>query len=395
MVYLDNNATTPVDPRVAELVSDVLRQTPGNPSSATHLTGRLAAQLVDDARHKVAETLSASHQSVIFTSGATEAIHLAFLGLALSARGTRINFVIAATEHKAVIKSAELAARITGGEVRRAKVDREGHVDLDHLASISDESVTAIAVMLANNETGAINRATPIQAVAGSVGAHLICDATQAVGKTSVELDIAASDIAVLSSHKLYGPKGAGALIVNRHLQKHLTPVLAGGGQERGLRGGTHNVPGIAGFGLAAQLVSKEGESDRERIGALSEQLLDDLTSRLQSDGLGKPRLNGPVDERIKNTLNLRFVGADAEAVIASAPGVEISTGSACQSAVTTPSHVLTAMGLDPKAASECVRISLGRFTTNNDVQYAAKELADAIVRVDESTEPRETQHGA
>lgn len=395
MVYLDNNATTPVDPRVAELVVDVLCGVSGNPASSSHRSGTRAAEVVDAARTQVAELLGEQRQSVIFTSGATEAIHIGLLGLGFSAQGQRRNFVIAAAEHKAVIASAELAARVTGGELRVARVDRSGVVDLEHFDSLVDETVVAAAVMHANNEIGSINPIPDVAHTAHEAGALLLCDVTQAVGKIPIATAVARADLSVLSSHKMYGPKGSGALVIDRHLQKTLQPVLAGGGQERGLRGGTQNVPGIAGFGLAAQVASKEGERDADRNRGMTNRIVMELSAFLAANGLPRPQLNGSVDDRLPNTLNLRFPGADADAVIASAPELEISTGSACQSAVTTPSHVLTAIGLSAGEVSECIRISLGRFTTEEDVNQAISDLAAAATRVYAVNDTREGDDGS
>lgn len=382
MVYLDNNASTPVDPRVAELIDDVQRSHFGNPSSSGHADGSTAAEILEQARTRTADAIGSDRQSVIFTSGATEAIGLAFLGLALRAPAGRSDFVITATEHKAVFASAQLAARITGGQVRIARVDPHGSVDLDHLRSITDSSVLATAVMLANNEVGTINPIEQASACASAVGSLLICDATQAVGKIPVRDAFTQSDITVLSGHKIYGPKGSGALVANRHTQKLMEPISSGGGQERGLRGGTQNVPGIAGLGLALQLADKELDSDSERLRELTIELSGGLTRALELKEIPIPVVNGSSTSTLPNTLNLRFPGADADAVLASAPNIHASTGSACQSAATLPSHVLIAMGLDATEASECVRFSLGRFTSKAEIVLAIEQITNAVARV-------------
>jgi cysteine desulfurase len=382
MVYLDNNASTPVDPRVVELVEDVQRTHYGNPSSSSHPTGLSAAEIVEQARNRVADATGSHRQSVIFTSGATEAIGLALLGLAMRAPKGRRDFVIVATEHKAVFASAQIAARITGGEVKVARVDADGTVDLDHLRSITDHSVLATATMLANNEVGTVNPVEQAAAIAHGSGSLLLCDATQAVGRIPVRQAFAQSDITVLSGHKIYGPKGSGALIADRHTQKLLEPISSGGGQERGLRGGTQNVPAIAGFGLAAQLADKELDSDSEHFYQLTSALASGIANGLRAQGLRAPIFNRARDSCLPNTLNLRFPGADAEAVLASAPRIEASTGSACQSAVDTPSHVLTAIGLDAEQAAQCIRLSVGRFTKPSDISLAVDEIVNAVARV-------------
>jgi cysteine desulfurase len=375
MVYLDYNASTPVDQRILPAIAEASGAF-GNPSSAHHLEGKRAAELVEEARSRVAALLERSPQEIVFTSGATEATVLAILGVMLGARG-RLNIVVSTTEHKAVVAAAEVGARMSGGEVRHVKVDRDGVVDREHLSHLVDDSVALVAVMAANNETGVLNPITEVTELARGVGALSFVDATQLLGKGALGEATVNADIVVCSSHKIYGPKGAGALVANRHTQKSMTPIASGGGQERGIRGGTQNTPAIVGFGLAAELAMKEQSSDTSRLKRLSADLLDGVTGCLQG-----VTINGIGAERLSNTLNLRFVGADAEAVMTSMPNVMVSAGSACQSAVPTPSHVLLAMGLSGRAASESLRISLGRPTTEQDVEEAAKSIVDAVTRV-------------
>lgn len=395
MVYLDYNASTPVDPRVVELVSDVLSSSFANPASSHHASGARAARMIEYSREQVAELAGVSPQSVIFTSGATEAINLALIGLALSATARRVNFVVSAIEHKAVLASADLAAQISGGSVRVVGVDRQGFIDKEQYEIYVDETVAAVAVMLANNEIGVINRATTFAKYAQDRGAVFLSDTTQAAGKIALADEIAHTDIGVLSSHKFYGPKGVGALIADRHQQRNLAPVLSGGGQERGLRGGTPNVPGIAGMGLAAQLVGKELEHDMRQSESQTARIFSRLSASLQSEGLRAPSLNGPELDRLSNTVSIRLPGLDADAILASLQTVELSTGSACQSAVTTPSHVLMALGLTERAASESFRISVGRFTSEADVETAVDELTAAACRVHRLSEKKVVEDGA
>jgi cysteine desulfurase len=317
-------------------------------------------------------------QDVIFTSGATEAAALGILGLMIGPRG-RPNIVISSTEHKAIGAAAELGARLSGGEVRVAPVDEDGLVALEDLDRLIDHSVAVVAVMAANNETGVVAPVSEVATIAERAGALSFVDATQMVGKGPIDGVAKCADLMVFSSHKIYGPKGAGALVATRQVQKELVPIVAGGGQERGLRGGTQNTPAIVGFGLAAELAMKEQLSDAARIGQLASELLNEIEARIPD-----VQLNGGKAERLSNTLNLRFVGADAEAVMAWMPDVLVSAGSACQSAVSTPSHVLTAMGMSAVAASESLRISLGRPTTSEEVRAAASAIVDAVTRVRE-----------
>lgn len=375
MVYLDFNASTPVDQRILPPMTEAVGAF-GNPSSAHHAAGQQAAELVEEARSRLATYLERPVQDVMFTSGATEGSVLALLGVAMGAQ-ERPNLVVSATEHKAVLAAAEVGARLSGGEVRNARVDADGVVDLDHLANLVDDSVAVVAVMAANNETGVVNPVGRVASVAREAGALSFVDATQLLGKGPISAVTNYADILVCSSHKIYGPKGAGALIANRRVQKAIVPIASGGGQERGLRGGTQNTASIVGFGLAAELAMKEQPSDTVRISELAAGLLGQLRDRLPDI-----EINGGGAERLSNTLNVRFAHADAEAVMASMPDVQVSAGSACQSAVPTASHVLLAMGLDITAASESLRISLGRPTTSDEIQEAADSLIDAVLRV-------------
>jgi cysteine desulfurase len=379
MVYLDYNASTPVDQRVLPGLMDAVSEF-GNPSSVQHGVGARAAELVEGARSSVASLVRRPMQDVVLTSGASEAAVLGIVGAMVGSQ-SRPNVVVASTEHKAIISSAEAGARLTGGTVRWAQVDTSGVVDLDHLRTLVDDSVSLVAVMAANNETGVLSPVADVAAISRRSGALAFVDATQLVGKAPLELAMASADIAVFSSHKIYGPKGAGALIANRQIQQRITPLMGGGGQERGLRGGTHNTWAIVGFGLAAHLADSDSTSDSVRIRELSDRLFSLLESRLQDI-----ELNGAGAERLSNTLNVRFVGADAEAVMASMPNVCVSSGSACQSAAPSPSHVLLAMGLSGAEAEESVRISLGRPTTTVEIDLAGSAIVDAVSRVRELT---------
>lgn len=377
MVYLDYNASTPPDPRVRELIVSVLDEVPGNASSVQHRSGQRAAELVEEARYRVASLVNCSHQNVVFTSSASEAAALAILGAALGAPETRPTIVVGATEHKAVLSAASLAARLTGGECRLARVRHDGRVDLDRFRDLLDERVAVVAFMAANNETGVLYPVKEIAESAHETGALFMCDVTQTVAKAVVDLPAWDVDIAVLSSHKIYGPKGAGALVAPRQVQERLLPILGGGGQERGLRGGTHDTPAVAGFGLAAQIAAANLDSDIAHAQSLTDHLVGVLSKRLTG-----VELVGTSSPRLCNTANFRFCGADADAVMASMPDVEVSSGSACQSAVPEPSHVLRAMGYSAAAASECLRFSVGRPTTADEIDYALQRVINAVTRV-------------
>ena len=260
-------------------------------------------------------------------------------------------------------------------------VNGDGVIDLNSLDRLVDDSVAVVAVMAANNETGVVAPVTEVVEIAERRGALSFVDATQVIGKGSLDKVAEFADLMIFSSHKIYGPKGAGALVAGRAVQQSIVPISSGGGQERGLRGGTQNTPAIVGFGLASEIAQKEQSSDAARIGQLACGLMSEIKKRLPD-----VHVNGGKADRLSNTLNLRFVGADAEAVMAWMPDILVSAGSACQSAVSTPSHVLLAMGMSDVAASESLRISLGRPTTSEDVRTAASAIAEAVTRVRELT---------
>jgi cysteine desulfurase len=379
MVYLDYNASTPVDQRVLPAMADA-NEVFGNAASAHHSAGQAAAELIEEARSRVAFLVARPTQDVIFTSGASEAAVIGLVGAMLGAND-RPNVVVSTTDHKAIIAAAELGARLTGGEVRHAGVADNGVIDISSLEELVDDSVSVVAVMAANNETGVMAPTVTVAEIAERSGSLNFVDITQLVGKGSLGEAAKCADVMVCSSHKVYGPKGTGALIAGRRIQKAIVPIMSGGGQERGIRGGTHNTPAIVGFGLAAELAHKEEASDTVRIGNLAGELLATLKRELPD-----VTVNGEGVKRLSNTLNLRFAGADAEAVMASMPDILVSSGSACQSASPSPSHVLLAMGMSGVAASESLRISLGRPTTTEEVRVAAGAIVDAVSRVRELT---------
>lgn len=375
MVYLDYNASTPIDQRVLPSVVEAMSVF-GNPASTHHSIGQAAAELVERGRHRVASLCGRPDRDVILTSGATEAASLGLIGAMLN-DASRPNAVVAATEHRAIIAAVEVGARLSGGELRTVRVNESGMVDLNQLQDLLDDSVSVVSVMAANNETGVIGPISAVRDLAHELGVLNFVDITQLLGKGSVTEAVEAADLAVCSSHKIYGPKGVGALIASRAVQRRISPLMEGGGQERGLRGGTQNTAAIVGFGAAAELVERHGADDNARIADLTRHLLRSLHS-----GLENFEINGEGAEVLPNTLNVRFVGADAEAVMASMPHVCVSAGSACHAASPAPSHVLLAMGRKPREADESLRISLGRPTTSDEVDIAAAAIIRAVSRV-------------
>lgn len=371
MIYLDCNATTPVAQSVLEEMLPVFRDDYGNPSSTFHEPGRRAAARVDRSREIVAAPLGANPGRVVFTSGSTEALNLAIKGYNLPPGRSRI--LVGATEHKAVLEAA--AAR-SDASVEVVPVHADGTVDLDALAATLGEDVALLALMAVNNETGVIHPITAAIELAAERGVLTVCDATQAVGR--IPLDGAATaDYVAISAHKIYGPKGVGCLIGSRAGLSALSPIASGGAQERGLRSGTLNVPGIVGLGTAVALVTADQGLEVERQVRLRDRLKEQLRARLRG-----VEVNGHPDQRVCNTLNLRFDGADGEAILANLGQVAASTGSACQSALPAPSHVLRAMGLTAAEAEQSLRFSLGRPTTEADIDAAAEDIVAAVARV-------------
>ena len=373
MIYLDFNATTPVDPAVLEVMLPLFSHSFGNASSAQHGFGLAAATMVDEARKQVADLVGARSSSVVFTSGATESINLAIRGILPSLRGKK-RILIGATEHKAVIESAELGAQEYGLVVEEIPVLRNGTINLEALSAMISNDVALVAVMHVNNETGVINPIEQVSETAHSYGAVFFSDLTQSVGKLDVDIQKLKVDLGVCSSHKLYGPKGVGALFGDLQIIKKVNPMIVGGGHENGLRSGTQNVPGIAGFGAAAHIAKQRLGEHKEKMRNLRDYFLKKVNLNIQGS-----YLNSLDAECVANTINLFIGGADANAVMTAMPSICISSGSACQSAVPAPSHVLIAMGVDRTAASESLRFSFGNITSTDDLDRAIDELTRAV----------------
>jgi cysteine desulfurase len=374
-LYLDCNATTPPDPAVVEAMVPYLTERFGNAASA-HPRGRAAAFAVERARGQVAGLLGVASQRLVWTSGATEAVNAALKGLAETRLPGRGRLLVGATEHKAVLDTAEWLSWRRGVQVDVVPVDADGRVGLDALRALLGADVFAVAVMGANNETGVLNPVADVQALTTAAGAAYVCDATQMPGK--VACDLSGVDYAAVSAHKVYGPQGVGALVIPPSRQG-IDALVHGGGHERGLRSGTINLPGVVGFGVAAELAATTLDVDRGRLAGLRDRLVDRLGRQV-----GGVTVHGAAVERLPNTASVRLVGVDADALIVSVPDVAFSSGSACTSAVPTPSHVLTAMGLSDVEASETIRLSLDRSTTEADVDTAVDLIAAAAARLRE-----------
>jgi cysteine desulfurase len=375
-LYLDHNATTAVDPRVLEVMLPLFTENYGNASSRTHRKGWEAAQAVDTARTQVAGFLNCTAQEIIFTSGATEAINLALRGVmsAWSSRGKHL--ITAATEHKAVLDTCRDLEQ-QGCELTVLPVNREGLVDAAALRAALRPDTVLVCMMHANNETGTIQPIRQLADITHAAGALFMCDTTQSAGKIPVDVQELGIDICCLSAHKMYGPKGAGALYLRRRDPRvTVHPVFTGGGHERGLRPGTLNVPGIAGLGHACQLAATEWWDNASRISSMRtrfEQILTDLPGVF---------VNGSIRNRLPNTTHLTFHGIRADQLIARLPHIGMATGSACTSALPEPSHVLTAMGLSAPESHASIRFSLGAGTPETETLQAARQIAAAVLEL-------------
>jgi cysteine desulfurase len=381
-IYLDHNATTPCDPRVVEKMLPYFCQVYGNPSNSLHRQGRMAAKAVDMARQQVADLIEAQPGEIYFTSGATESSNLAIFGVAkLTTKSERRGIVTCQIEHKAVLLPCK-KLELSGFEVTILPVDTEGRVRMEDVAAAIDDKTLLVTIQAANNEIGTLQPIAEIAAIAHQHGALMHTDAAQLVGKLPVSVDILNIDLLSMSAHKLYGPKGVGALYIRggtRHIP--IEPLIIGGGQEGGLRSGTTNVPAIVGFGeacrIAKELISKELISDAARIGGLHDQLEQTLIKKIPP-----LRINGKNAPRLPNTSSLTFPGVDADALLLNLPEVMMGTGSACTSGAIEPSHVLQAIGLSRADASSTVRASLGRFTNESDIQKACILISEVANRL-------------
>jgi cysteine desulfurase len=372
-VYLDHNATTPVDPRVVDAMLPFLRNDHGNPSSL-HWYGQRARGAVEEARERVAALVGADPSEIVFVSGGTEADNAALRGVAAKARPPRVGIACSAIEHHAVLNTAR-ALREEGRPVAVVRVAPGGAIDLDNLEASVDETTALVSLMLANNETGVVQPMAEAARLARARGALVHCDAVQGAGKVAIDVRALDVDLLALSAHKLYGPKGAGCLYVRRGTP--LSALLRGGAQERNRRAGTENVPAVVGFGVAAALARQRLDEDAARLAALR----DRLEARLVSIPGTARNGDGP---RVPNTANVSFAGIEAETLLIALDleGIAASTGAACAAGGLEPSHVLRAMGLPPERVQSSLRLSLGRGTTQADVDRSADVITAIVMRL-------------
>jgi cysteine desulfurase len=376
MVYMDYHATTPVDPAVVRAMVPYFTEKFGNAASRQYRLGWDANSAVEHARSEVAALIGADAKEIVWTSGATEANNLALKGLAEVAAPARDHFVTVATEHKSVLDTCKRLEQ-RGGRTTVIGVEPDGTVDLDRLRGAVTDRTAAVSVMAANNEIGVLAPLAAIAAIAHEKGALLHTDAVQAAGKVPFDVTSAGVDLASVTAHKMYGPKGVGALYVRRKNPRvTIAALFDGGGHERGMRSGTLNVPGIVGFGAAATLARQQMDTEGARLLQLRSRLLQALTR-----GVGDLVVNGSLDARLPGNLNVSFPGVDGEALLVSlCEDVAISSGAACTAAE--PSHVLKALGRKTELALASLRFGLGRWTTEEEVDAVSHRVVDTVSRL-------------
>ena len=378
-IYMDYHATTPVDPRVLEAMLAFFNERFGNAASRNHPFGWEAEEAVEKARKQVADLIGASAKEVVFTSGATESDNLAIKGVAEMYREKGNHIITCVTEHKAVIDTCKRLEK-EGYRVTYLPVQKDGLIRLDDLRDALTDKTILITIMTANNEIGVIQPIAEIAAVAKAKGILVHTDAVQAVGKVPFNVNELKVDMASISAHKMYGPKGVGALYVRRRNPRVLlAPIIDGGGHERGMRSGTLNVPGIVGFGKAAELCRQEMAAEGERLRGLR----DYLNERLHAN-LDEIFINGSMEHRLPQNLNISFAYVEGESLLMGINDVAVSSGSACTSASLEPSYVLKALGVGEDLAHTSIRFGLGRFNTEEEVDYVAARVVDVVRRLRE-----------
>lgn len=374
-IYLDNHATTRVDPRVLEAMWPWFSERYGNAGSSGHSFGREAADAARQGRAQLAAAIGAHSDEIVLTSGATESLNLALQGAVARSGPGRRHLIIGATEHKAVIDCCEVLVAEAGCRLTVVAVGEDGRLEPAAVRAAMAEDTLLVAAMAVNNELGVVAPVAEIGALCHSAGVYYLCDASQAVGR--IDLDVASQhiDLLAFTAHKIYGPKGIGCLYVRRRNPRvALAPLIHGGGQEGGLRSGTMVVPLVVGFGLAAQIAVAERLREESRVGALRERLWTGLRARL-------PRLalNGSAEHRVAGNLNVAFAGVEASALMVALPDVAVSSGAACSTGAAEPSHVLRAIALPDERSQASIRFGLGRFTTEAEVDYALDRVVTEV----------------
>jgi cysteine desulfurase len=377
-IYLDNNATTPMDPRVLDAMIPYFTEKFGNAASRNHPFGWVAEEAVDYAREQISKLIGTTEKEIIFTSGATESNNLAIKGVfeMYAQKGNHI--ITVTTEHKAVLDTCHHIEK-SGGQVTYLEVKSDGLIDLEELEKAITDKTILISIMYANNEIGVIQPVREISAIAKKHGVLFHTDATQAVGKIPVNVDADGIDLMSFSGHKMYGPKGVGALYVRRKNPRvKVTAQMDGGGHERGMRSGTLNVPGIVGFGKACELCFLEMESETKRLSSLRDKLENALSE------LEESYVNGNREHRLPHITNISFKYVEGEGLMMAMKDLAVSSGSACTSASLEPSYVLKNLGLNDDLAHSSIRFGLGRFTTEEEVDYAIECTKNAVNKLRE-----------
>ncbi|HET7439834.1 MAG TPA: IscS subfamily cysteine desulfurase [Terriglobales bacterium] len=378
-IYMDNHATTPLDPRVLEEMLPYFQEKFGNAASHSHSFGWAAEQAVQTARERIARLFGASPKEIVFTSGATESDNLAIKGIAEAYKTKGNHIITAVTEHKAVLDSCKHLEK-QGYRVTYLKVREDGLIDVDELKRALDDKTILVTIMAANNEIGVLQPWAEIGKLCRERGILFHTDATQAVGKVPVDVNQQAIDLMSISAHKMYGPKGVGALYVrNKNPHVQLTPLIDGGGHEHGMRSGTLNVPGIVGLGKACAIAAEEMPQESCRLAGLRNRLKDKIMGSLD-----EVFINGSMQHRLPGNLNLSFGYVEGEALLVGMNDVAVSSGAACTSAAVEPSYVLKAIGLSDERAQSSIRFGLGRFNSETEVDYVANRVVDTVQRLRE-----------
>ena len=380
LVYMDNHATTPMDPRVLEAMLPYFTEKFGNAASRNHAFGWEAEAAVDRGREQIARLINAKAKEIIFTSGATESDNLAVKGVVEFYRDKGNHVITAVTEHKAILDTCKALERSGKAQVTYLPVDQFGMVNPDDVRRAITDKTVLISIMWANNEVGTIHPIAEIGKIAKEKGVIFHCDAVQAVGHIPVDAEKAGVDLLALTAHKLYGPKGCGALWVrSKGPRVRLTPIIDGGGHERGMRSGTLNVTGIVGFGAACEIAGKEMTEEIERMRDLRDKLRAGLFERLD-----EIYLNGHPTERLPGNLNVSFAYVEGESLLMGINDVAVSSGSACTSATLEPSYVIRALGIDDELAHSSIRFGVGRFNTEEEVEYVTDRVTREVKRLRE-----------
>jgi cysteine desulfurase len=378
-IYMDNHATTPVDPRVLEAMMPYFTDKFGNAASRNHSFGWAGEEAVENARQQVASLVNATAKEIIFTSGATESDNLMIKGVAEMYREKGNHIITQAIEHKAVLDTCKNLEK-HGFEVTYLPVQRDGRVDPEDVRKAIKPTTILICVMYANNEIGIINPIAEIGKIAKERGIIFAVDGVQAVGKIPVDVQKDNIDLLAISAHKIYGPKGVGALYVRRRNPRvQLSAIIDGGGHERGMRSGTLNVPGIVGLGKACELCQREMATEGERLRGLRDRLRSGLESKLD-----EVFINGSMEHRLPNNLNMSFAYVEGESLLMGINDVAVSSGSACTSATLEPSYVLKALGVGEDLAHTSIRFGLGRFTTQEEVDYVTDKMVQVVTKLRE-----------